>query len=255
MRDASWIDIDAATVPVVSRANDYPEEMVAPPHSHSRAQLLHGASGVMVISTVHGTWVVPPAQGVWIPPRVVHQVSMLGRVSTRNIYIGRDHLAGLPGECQVVAITPLMRSLLLETADLPFDYPPDSRAAAIMTLLLHELRAMEKLPLGLPFPKHARLAARCRAFLDEPTVHVGIDDWAGSLAMSRRAFTRLFRQDTGLSFRAWCQQACLFTALPRLSAGESVTAVALDLGYETPAAFTSMFKRALGMPPSRYMKA
>ncbi|SNB70478.1 transcriptional regulator, AraC family [Arboricoccus pini] len=255
MRDVSWQDIDAATVPVVSRANDYPEETVGPPHNHSRAQLLHGATGVMIVSTVHGTWVVPPAQGVWIPPRVVHQVSMLGKVSTRNIYIDRDHLLGLPEECRVVAITPLMRSLLFETADLPFDYPPDSRAAAIMTLLLHELRAMETLPLGLPFPEHARLAARCRAFLEQPSVHAAIDAWAASLSMSRRAFTRLFRHETGLSFRAWCQQACLFTALPRLNAGESVTAIALDLGYETPAAFTSMFKRALGVPPSRYMKA
>ena len=34
--------------------------------------------------------------------------------------------------------------------------------------------------------------------------------------------------------------------MPRLAAGEPVTAVALDLGYENPAAFTTMFKRAFG---------
>ena len=40
--------------------------------------------------------------------------------------------------------------------------------------------------------------------------------------------------------------------LPRLAAGERVTTIALDLGYESPAAFTTMFKRLLGVAPSRY---
>jgi len=31
-----------------------------------------------------------------------------------------------------------------------------------------------------------------------------------------------------------------------------VTSVALDLGYDSPSAFTSMFRRHLATPPSRY---
>jgi AraC-like DNA-binding protein len=34
-----------------------------------------------------------------------------------------------------------------------------------------------------------------------------------------------------------------------------VTEVALDLGYATPSAFTYMFRRALGAPPSRFFEA
>ncbi len=71
--------------------------------------------------------------------------------------------------------------------------------------------------------------------------------------MSRRAFTRLFRKETGLSFSAWRQQACLFAAMPRLAAGEAITTIALDLGYESPAAFTTMFKRLQGVPPRQYL--
>ena len=40
---------------------------------------------------------------------------------------------------------------------------------------------------------------------------------------------------------------------PRLAAGEPVTSVAMDLGYENPAAFTLMFKRAFGSPPLTYL--
>jgi AraC-like DNA-binding protein len=31
-----------------------------------------------------------------------------------------------------------------------------------------------------------------------------------------------------------------------------VTNIALDLGYDSPAAFTTMFKRLIGVPPSHY---
>jgi methylphosphotriester-DNA--protein-cysteine methyltransferase len=64
----------------------------------------------------------------------------------------------------------------------------------------------------------------------------------------------LFRRETGLSFATWRQQACLVAVLPRLVAGEPVTAVAIDLGYDNPAAFTSMFKRVLGSSPRNYLK-
>jgi AraC-like DNA-binding protein len=71
--------------------------------------------------------------------------------------------------------------------------------------------------------------------------------------MSRRTFTRVFRRETGLSFTMWRQQACLVAALPRLVAGEPVTRVAVDLGYDNPAAFTTMFKRVLGASPRAYL--
>jgi AraC-like DNA-binding protein len=71
--------------------------------------------------------------------------------------------------------------------------------------------------------------------------------------MSRRSFTRLFRQETGLSFVEWRQQACTVAALPRLAAREPITNIAMDLGYDNPAAFTAMFKRMLGSSPRAYL--
>jgi AraC-like DNA-binding protein len=124
-----------------------------------------------------------------------------------------------------------------------------------MTLIQHELRLLPHLSLSLPFPSHEELAERCRCFLKEPDAHQTIDAWSDALAMSRRSFTRLFKNETGLSFTEWRQQACIVSALPRLVAGEAVTSVAIDLGYDNPAAFTSMFKRVLGSSPRAYLGA
>ena len=146
-----------------------------------------------------------------------------------------------------------MRSLMTEALGLPIETEPDSRADALMELIGHELRQLPLLPLSLRYPAEGALAARCREFIRRPAIHQTIDEWSAELNMSRRAFTRLFRRETGLSFMAWRQQACLIGALPRLAAGESVTTVAIDLGYENPAAFTLMFKRAFGSPPLTYV--
>jgi AraC-like DNA-binding protein len=56
----------------------------------------------------------------------------------------------------------------------------------------------------------------------------------------------------GLSFGKWRQQVRLLRALERLAAGAAVTEVAFDLGYDSPSAFVTMFRRALGTTPGRY---
>jgi AraC-like DNA-binding protein len=82
---------------------------------------------------------------------------------------------------------------------------------------------------------------------------VAIDDWAVALHMSRRAFARLFRQETGMSLSVWPQQAIVVVALSRLLSGEMVSAVAMDYGYSNSSAFSSMFRRITGATPTDYL--
>ena len=254
VRNAMVEAFDAIPQPIIALGNEFPSGHAIAPHRHRRGQLLHGATGTVMVATEHGAWVMPPGRGLWIPPGVVHQLTMLGAVSTRSLYLEPAYAAGLPDHCQVVGISPFLRSLMTEAVDLPVDHDPQSRAGALMALILHEMQRLPVLKLALPFPARGVLAARCRAFLAAPDPHARIDDWADALGMSRRAFTRRFRAETGLSFAAWRQQACLVAALPRLAAGAKVTQVAMDLGYDNPAAFTAMFRRVLGASPRAYLR-
>jgi AraC-like DNA-binding protein len=56
-----------------------------------------------------------------------------------------------------------------------------------------------------------------------------------------------------MSFGRWRQQLHILIALQRLAQGASVQTIALDLGYADASAFVTMFRKALGKPPARYL--
>jgi len=246
--------VEAATEPAVAYSHRYDDDYHIAEHEHSRAQLLHPSAGVVTVTTRAGRWMVPPDHALWIPAGVRHAVDTIGRVDMQSVYVLPDAIAGLPGHLHVTGLTPLMRSLIAEAIRLR-DQAGTQRAGYILGALLHEILHLPERPLGLPFPSQRRLAQLCREFVAGPSAHLKIDHWADAAGMSRRSFTRLFRSETGLSLSTWRQQACLMAALPRLSAGETVTAVALDLGYDSVPAFTTMFCRVMGAPPKTYLRA
>ncbi|MFO2462722.1 helix-turn-helix transcriptional regulator [Pseudomonas sp. 15FMM2] len=254
MRNISINELDHTPRSVVAIGTDYADGYLLQRHSHRRGQLLYGVTGVMQVSTLEGNWVVPPQRAVWLPALIEHQVLMLG-VSTRSLYIEPDAVGALGRDCRVISVSPLMRQLLIEAVQMPLEYDESGRDGTLINLLLHELARATQLPLHIPLPEDQRLQPLCVAFVQQPDVHQSAGDWAAQAHLSLRTFSRLFRQQTGLSFVQWRQRACVVQALARLAGGETITRIALDFGYESPAAFSSMFRRVLGQPPSTYLQA
>lgn len=243
-----------ASQSVIAIGNEYPAGHLHPAHKHGRDQLLFAEYGTMLVVTAEGAWVVPPNAAVWIPAGIVHSIRMQSPVGTRSAYFTTNAAQRFAVRCQVIGVSSLLRALLIAAAELPTDYEIDSRSGRIMALIVDEMLNSTDLPLCVPFPNDHALAEICRKFLDAPTVNATVDEWACQLAMSRRTFTRYFRDKTGLSFAEWKRRACLQAALPRLINGATVTTTAMDLGYSSVAAFSTMFTRHFGRSPRTFAR-
>ena len=254
--------------PVVGYARSYPDGHAVETHEHGHAQLLYALSGLMRVETGlktgvktgreiggeagAGVWVVPPQRAVWIPARTPHEVTMVGPVEMRSLYILED-LEGLPEDCQVIAVSALLRELIAALAGARLDYAPDGPEARLVAVILDQLRAPVVATLHLPIPGAPRLRPIVEAVLADPADPRGLKDWARVAGASARTLARLFEAEAGMGFRAWRRQVRLHAALARLSAGEAVTSVAFAVGYDSPSAFIAMFRRALGTSPQRYL--
>jgi len=238
---------------VLIHSSDIPGGYTVPPHRHRRTQFLCVFSGVVLVATGRGRWMIPPGHALLIPRGLEHSVEMYSDVSMRSVYIYSPEGRAASQEPTVLEVTELARQLITEAVRKGSMAEDAKRVELVMALLLDEIGRLPERRLGLPFPESGRLAGLCRDFVEQPSPTVKIDDWARRLNMSRRTFTRFFRQEMGVSFVTWRQQACLFACLPRLAAGEPVTRVALDAGYESVPAFTTMFKRMLGTSPRIYL--
>ncbi len=239
---------------VVVTANDHAAGSVFPAHTHRRGQFAFASRGTISLSTSEGHWLVPPQRACWVPAGITHAMTMRGPVTMLNVFVAAEEVAAveLPARCGVYGVSPLLRHLLDDAIDLPAMYDQRGRAGRLMQLLVAEMAAMPRLSLHAPLPCDPRLVRACQQVLDRPAITTGLDQIAADAGMSRRTFTRQFRVETGVSFAEWRQQVCLLAAIERLGHGQPVTRVALDLGYASPSAFSSAFRRVLGTSPSRY---
>ncbi len=254
-RSKRGIDYQDVPRPVAALADEYPPGFVDPRHTHKRAQFLYASAGVTSVTTDHASFVVPPQRAVWVPGGVPHEVHCRGHVSVRTLYIDASARSGLSSACRVLDVSDLLRELILQATTMPIEYDVDGRDGRIMELILDEIIAAPSIPLHVPMPQDPRLMRICRAILDNPAHNDTLDDWARIASMGRRTFTRMFRRETDMSFAAWRQHVRLMEALSRLATGHAVTAVAFDVGYNSPSAFTAMFRKAFGAAPTRYMTA
>lgn len=247
--------VDGIARPVVAAGADYASGSVQAWHSHRRAQLLFGLGGLMQVVTQDGAWVVPPQHAVWIPSGREHQSRMLLPVTTFSAFVEPECAPRSAPTCQVLEVHPLLRELLIEATRIDPHYASGSREETLMHLLLQEIGRAREIPMHVPLPQEDKLAGLCRSFMRAPTIRSRPAEWAGQLHMSERSFNRKFLAQTGMGFQQWRLRACIVNAISRLALGHSVTAIAYDLGYERPAAFSTMFKKMTGQVPSAHPAA
>jgi AraC-like DNA-binding protein/mannose-6-phosphate isomerase-like protein (cupin superfamily) len=252
--DRSTDPADYQKVPraVAAMPKDFAAGHVIAPHRHRRAQLIYATAGTMRISTDDSVWLVPPHRALWMPAGVEHSIFMPGDVTMRTLYLRADAAAGMPQTCRVLPISAFRRELIVRATELPMHYDESGPAGHVVALIVSELESAQSLALHLPMPRDSRLRELCQALLDAPGDVRPLAAWARTISTSSRTLARRFQSETGLSFGAWRQQVRVLEAMGRLAAGDAVTQVAFDLGYESVSAFSAMFRRAAGTSPRHY---
>jgi AraC-like DNA-binding protein len=198
---------------------------------------------------------VPTNRGVWVPAGTRHSIQMSGAVSLRTLYLVPRISGALPDEPRVVGISPLLRELILRIVELDSLSVRVPEHAHLVSVLLDHLHVMQSDAVHLPIPRDAR-AKRIAAILQrEPSDTRSLIELSKSAGASKRTIERLFKIETGLGFGKWRQQLRLGHALRLLAAGDAVTTVAMDVGYDSISAFISAFRLTFGKTPGQYFRA
>ncbi len=200
----------------------------------------------MTCEVANALWIVPPQCGVWIPGGMPHSNRATANARLCYLFV-EPGIVDLPAQCVTLAISPMLREMILHLADAPLDYPHGSHTDRLARVLLDELVQMPAEHLSLPVSHHPKVRALAAALSADPADRSTISQWAVRLALGERTLTRLIERETGLSFGRWRQQLHLLIAIRELAAGAPVQRVSETLGYESVTAFITMFRKALGL--------
>ncbi len=253
--EADWVEPDEVPRAVVSYgfiAKDF-GGLELDLHRHRKGQVVLVQNGALSCEVEGGLWIVPPRSAVWIPGGALHSIKVSGTLEGYGAFIDPEFSVGLPTRCCAVSVTPLLRELLTRAAHLPILYEESGVNARLIAVLLDELAAAEVEHLHLPMPSDTRLRRIVEEMIAAPADRGTIDLWAKRGGLSERTLARVIRRETGMSFGRWRQQLSIMLAVKWLAGGASIQRVADDLGYESVPSFVTMFRKALGTSPGRYM--
>jgi AraC-like DNA-binding protein len=250
---APRFDPDASAQPVAALQVELRENSVELPiHSHRKCQMVLASRGTVVCEVASGYWMVPPGSAIWIPSSIPHSnhVSPGGRIC---VFFIEPAVVRMPDSCCTLTVTPLLRELIFRVAALSRARPPADVPENLIAVLVSELESMPVERLYLPISSNARLRKIAETLISDPADRTTMSGWADRVATSERTLARLVKEETGMTFGRWRQQLHLIVALQRLSAGAKVQGISDELGYESASAFITMFKKALGKSPGKYL--
>lgn len=255
LQDFEWIDPDEVPRPIVAFGVMMADVggFELDPHRHAKGQMLLVQRGALSCEVEGGLWIVPPRSAIWIPGGALHAIKATGSLEGYNAFVDPHVGTCLPQVCCAVSVTPLLRELLTRAAHLPYFYEEGGATSRLVAVLLDELAAAQVEDLRLPMPTDPRLRRIVDEMMASPAERGTLDIWAQRAGMSERTLMRLISRETGMSFGRWRRQLSVVLAVKWLAGGASIQQAASDLGYESVPSFVTMFRKALGTSPGRYM--
>jgi len=135
------------------------------------------------------------------------------------------------------AVDDEVEKLLAAAVDASIEPPPSEGARHAPPYLDHRLRAA---------------IAHMREHVAEKMT---VDEVAAKIGLSRASVFTLFKEQLNTTPQVFLSAVRVEEAMRRVGEGESLTAVAIDLGFSAPGNFSRFFKEHTGVSPSTYRRA
>jgi AraC-like DNA-binding protein len=216
-------------------------------HRHDDHQIVYAGRGVLAVTTDAGAWIAPATRAIWVPAGTVHSHQARGELELHLVGLSADtNPLGLD-EPTVLAVSPLLRELILACTRDPADDSPEHRR--LRAVLCDQLRISPQRLLHVPTPTAPQLRALCDILHADPADNRTLAALGRQVGASDRTLSRLFKADLGMTFPQWRTQLRLSHALVLLVEDTPVTVVAHRCGWSSASAFIDVFRRAFGHTP------
>lgn len=224
-----------------------------PAHTHALGHLVYPATGVLSLVTRDGSWIAPSNRVVWVPAEFEHQHRAHGATDMRVVFLPESMATSLVPHPAVLATTPLAREAMLAlTGPIRREKASTDR---LRLVVIDELSATGEQPLHLPEPHDDRLLAVTKHVEEDLSTPVSLAELGHRVGASERTLSRLFQQETGMTFRQWRAELRVHRALLRLADGMSVYDTAAECGWANPGSFILAFTSLVGMSPGKYQQS
>ncbi|WP_448550289.1 AraC family transcriptional regulator [Thalassotalea fusca] len=240
--------------PIVAFTRDIKAHVQVSMHQHLWGQFVYASHGVLLVTASNHRYIVPAQQGVWVPSHTLHEVTSQTDAKIVSVYIDNREAASLPNSATVLSVSPLLQALLVEAAQLPEHIQWYSADGRLLRLIRDYLCKANPIVFHLPYPTDKRLIKAVSIIERDSMESLNIQAVCTEVGMSVRHFSRLFKVETGITFREWKLRQRIQSAIQLLNLGHAVNTTALMLGYESASTFIAMFKQQTGVTPGEFLK-
>jgi AraC-like DNA-binding protein len=193
--------------------------------------------------------------GVDVPAgtlRMVHSLRSCGKISGWMVRLDTRERAVLPVEPCVLALSPLLKELVVRMMSWLENPEPDAAKRRLVHVLHDEICAASRVQLHLPVPRDPALKRLATRLAEGPEAAKDLAALAREVGLSERSLFRNFQKETGLSPGQWRREMQVLRSLELLAEGWSVTETALEVGYESVGSFIRAFRQTVGVTPTVY---
>jgi len=221
------------------------------PHQHPTGQFVLVKRGILTGCTEDHSWLLQPGMAGWIPPEHTHWGKGAGPIELVVLYLAPEQCVRLPKRIALLRATTLLTALCERLADTHV-LLDSGRKERMIELLLDEISDAPSDGLMLTLSRDKRLNRITDALMHAPGARVTLAEWGCRVGATERTLARLFRRETGLSYKDWRYRLLLREALTGLADGLSNENLADKLGFASADCFNHWFRRQTKQTPKYF---